>query len=169
MLDWLRRFPKEEFATLPRTDISPATNECSIVIWPGRKTRGPTDVERLNLTNEAIADFNKGVEFSDCEDWDTAIVCYNKAIHSRNDYYKAYVNRGIAYTNNLKYDQAIADYTNAIYHKSDCATAYYNRGVTFAMTRDYDKAIKACKTVMTLMTLPPPVVPVEMRESPGSA
>ena len=56
-----------------------------------------TPVAKPAPTSLAIIEYNKGNDFLDKEDWDTAIACYSDAIRLKPDYAKAYNNRGIAY------------------------------------------------------------------------
>jgi Tfp pilus assembly protein PilF len=47
--------------------------------------------------DKAVAEFNKGVDFSARKDWATAIACFDKAIQLDPDYTNAYIYRGAAY------------------------------------------------------------------------
>ena len=80
---------------------------------------------------KATTAFNKGVDFSNRKDWDTAISCYSEAIRLKPDYAKAYFNRGNAHHNKGEYAQAIKDLTEAIRLKPDYAVAYVGRSFAY--------------------------------------
>ena len=56
-----------------------------------------TPVAKPDPTSLAMIEYNKGVDFYDKEDWDTAIACCSEAIRLKPDDADAYYNRGIAY------------------------------------------------------------------------
>jgi len=66
-----------------------------------------TPVAKPDPTSLAMIEYNKGVDFYDKEDWDTAIACCSEAIRLKPDYAVAYYVRGNAYKE--KGDQAKAD------------------------------------------------------------
>jgi tetratricopeptide (TPR) repeat protein len=51
----------------------------------------------ISESNKAEAEFNKGIDFADREDWTTAIACFDKAIQLAPYYANAYYHRGRAY------------------------------------------------------------------------
>ena len=66
-------------------------------------------------------EFQKGNDFLDREDWDTAIVCYTEAICLDPNYAVAYNNRGLAYEEIGEKAKAAADYAKAKQiHFLDC-------------------------------------------------
>jgi len=67
----------------------------------------------------AATEYNKGIDFSEREDWDAAIACYSEAIRLKPDFADAYNNRGNAYDDKGEYDLAIKDYSAAIRLKPD--------------------------------------------------
>ncbi len=89
----------------------------------------------------ATIEYNRGIDFYDREDWDTAISCFSKAIRLRPDHANAHITRGLAYHKKKAYDLAIKDYTEAIRLKTRFpAVAYYNRGEAY---RDQGEPTKA--------------------------
>jgi tetratricopeptide (TPR) repeat protein len=76
---------------------------------PQDSAAGPPESPAISPTpaSLAITEYNKGVDFVEREDWDTAIACFSEAIRLKPDYAEAYYNRGIVYEN--QGDQAKAD------------------------------------------------------------
>ena len=107
---------------------------------PVAKPGPETSVAKPDPTSLAIIEYNKGNDFLDKEDWDTAIACYSDAILLNPDYGKAYNNRGIAYRKKGETDAAIKDYTEASRLQPDDADAYRNRGAAYRMKGDKAKA-----------------------------
>ena len=58
-------------------------------------------------------EFNKGVDFAEKEDWDTAIACFSEAIRLKPDYAVAYNNRGVVYRKKGEPTKANADFAKA--------------------------------------------------------
>ena len=88
--------------------------------------------------DKAIEEYNKGVRFTNREDWATAITHFNEAIRLDPDFPEAYNNRGIAHRD--QDDKAIADFTEAIRLRPDYANAYSNRSRAYGAKGDKAKA-----------------------------
>src|ERR1700730_4324975 len=96
--------------------------------------KGCTELIRRNPRN-AVAYYNRGIEYNAKGERDRAIADYSKAIEINPKYVAAYTNRGAIYnergeaTGDLAdQDRAIADYTKAIEINPKYEQAYYNRG-----------------------------------------
>ena len=72
--------------------------------------------------------FYQGLAKSKIEDFDSAILFYNKAIELDPLMANAYGNRANAYRNTKKYKEAIDDYDKSIEIKPNDAKTYHNRG-----------------------------------------
>ncbi len=101
----------------------------------------PSGVE-TDKEKEARDLLEKGNEFYEKEDFDTAIYNYTKAIDKNPSYTAAFNNRGIAYDDKGDYDTAIRDYTKTIELDPNYTAAFYNRGIAYKNKGDYDAAIR---------------------------
>ena len=88
----------------------------------------------------AETEFNKGLRFSEREDWNTAIKDATEAIRLNPDDAYAYNKRGATYGQKGEHDKAIRDLTEAIRLRPDYAAAYHNRGVAYEKQGDQTKA-----------------------------
>ena len=86
---------------------------------------------RLN-PKDAFAFNNRGIEYSNKDEFDRAIKDHNEAIRLKPDYAKAFHNRGQNYSNKGRYDLAIKDYNEAIRLQPDYAQALNNKAWTLA-------------------------------------
>jgi Tfp pilus assembly protein PilF len=110
---------------------------CVGVLGCGSGTEPP---ETPSASQQAVTECNKGVAFTEREDWPTAIVCYTKAIGLDPDYARAYNRRGFAYFRQRKYDKAIADYTQEIRLDPNEPRAYHIRGIAYEYQGNNAKA-----------------------------
>ncbi|WP_405351194.1 tetratricopeptide repeat protein [Fusobacterium animalis] len=85
---------------------------------------------------------NRGIVYSNLEDYEKAIQDYNKAIELEPNDASYYNNRGTIFTNLEKYEEAIQDYNKAIELEPNDASTYFNRSIAFANLNNYDKAIE---------------------------
>ena len=67
-----------------------------------------------NLRKDAEVYFNQGVSYAKSEEYEKALVAYNKAIELDPKYPDVYYNRGICYRKLGEYDKAISDYSKSI-------------------------------------------------------
>ncbi len=72
--------------------------------------------------------FSKGNKKSDAEDYEAAIIDFNKALQFNPEYARAYFKRGFAKYKIRDHIGAIDDYTQAIKFNPQYTTAYNNRG-----------------------------------------
>jgi uncharacterized caspase-like protein len=85
--------------------------------------------------------YDRGVQFYNRGDYETAIADFTEAIRIDQNYEEAYNDRGLAYDKKGDYDRAIADYTQAIRIDPNYAIAYNNRGLAYGNKKDHDRAI----------------------------
>ena len=85
---------------------------------------------------------NRGVSYSDKEEYGLAIKDFNTAIERCPNNTVFYSNRGATYSDMENYDRAIEDYNKAIELEPDFAVAYYNRGEAYSNKGDYDHALR---------------------------
>jgi tetratricopeptide (TPR) repeat protein len=104
----------------------------------------------VQLFNAAQSYFDRGVEFSNRNDWDTAIQEFTDSIRMYPKFVEAYKNRGLAYFNKKDYDRAIADYTEAIKIGQTDTSTYSERGLAYFNKKDYDRAIADYTEVIRL-------------------
>ena len=90
----------------------------------------------------ATIEYNRGSDFLENEDFDTAIACFSAAIRLNPGYALAYKDRAAAYAEKGEYDKAIMDYSKAIQLNPDSFEAYNNRGNRYRNKNEYDKAIE---------------------------
>jgi tetratricopeptide (TPR) repeat protein len=85
--------------------------------------------------------YDRGVQFFDKKDYETAIADFTEAIRLDPNYKEAYKDRGRSYGNKNDYDRAIADYTQAIRIDPNYKDAHTIRGNAYYFKRDIDLAI----------------------------
>ena len=101
-----------------------------------------SESERQKLEQMTAWDYyRQGNRYCDSEEYENAIVSYDKAIKQKTDYADAYYNRGVTYGKLGESEKAIADYSKAIELKPDYAKAYNNRGCTYDDLGESEKAI----------------------------
>jgi len=92
-------------------------------------------------TNTAQSFFDKGMEYFDLEDWNTAILEFNDAIRLDPHFALAYSQRGQSYFKLKEYDRAIADLTQAIRLDPNNSLAYVFRGAVYFNKKEPERAI----------------------------
>ena len=85
---------------------------------------------------------NRGVSYSDKEEFGLAIKDFNTAIELCANNTVFYSNRGATYSDMKNYDRAIEDHNKAIELEPDFAVAYYNRGEAYSNKGEVDHAIE---------------------------
>ena len=100
--------------------------------------------------NDAEVYNNRGVAYSNKNDFDRATEDFTKAIQLNPSDAGAYNNRGVAYLNESDFNRAIEDYTKAIQLKPDYSSAYNNRGVAYRYKGDFNHAIEDCTKAIQL-------------------
>jgi tetratricopeptide (TPR) repeat protein len=85
---------------------------------------------------------NRGVSYSDKEEYGLAIKDFNTAIELCANNTVFYSNRGATYSDMKNYDRAIEDHNKAIELEPDFAVAYYNRGEAYSNKGEVDHAIE---------------------------
>ena len=78
----------------------------------------------------------------DLEEYNEAILDFNKAIELDKSQFKNYYYRGLAYYKLQQYKEAIDDFSVAIEGDPSDIRAYEKRGDAYCQTGDYDNAIK---------------------------
>jgi tetratricopeptide (TPR) repeat protein len=91
-------------------------------------------------SNKAYA--NRAVLYRAEKKYDSAIVCFNKAIEMHSIDYESYNNRGNVYFDMKKPEQAMNDYRKAISIKADYYPAFDNMAAQLATIGQYDSALK---------------------------
>ena len=107
------------------------------------KSLGKEKVVYETTTNLQLAEeyFYSALKKKEQNDYDGAIVDYNKAIENNLNYTYAYNDRGIVKYILKDYDGAIVDYTKAIEINPNLFKPYYNRGTVKSSLKDYYGAI----------------------------
>ena len=75
--------------------------------------------------------YNRGVDYYNQKQYESAIQCYTKAIELNPNFAMAYNNRGAVYNELKQYERAIQDYDKAIELNPNLATAYTNCGTAY--------------------------------------
>ena len=100
---------------------------------------------------EMAREYNeRGIAYSEEEEYEKAIAEYDEAIKKYSKYKEAYCNRGIAYREDIEYEKALNDFNRAIEIDPKYAEAYYNRGLTYYEDVEYDKAFADFNQAITL-------------------
>ena len=84
---------------------------------------------------------NLGSAYKNMNQFDQAVLAYNKAIELQPGFPDAIFGRGLTYTDLKKYDAAIADFTTILKEDPNNANAYYSRGLAHRGKNDIDAAI----------------------------
>ncbi len=108
----------------------------------------------LGCANPALEHLEQGDTYVDQEQWDEAIVQYDKAIELDPKLAVAYNNRGWAYNEIGQWNLAIIDLDKAIELDPELAMAYYNRGTAYYYKGEIDNAIADWNKVIEVSTNP---------------
>ena len=84
--------------------------------------------------------YNRGVDYYNQKQYESAIQDYNKTIELNPNYTLAYNNRGVAYLSLRNFNQAIADATKAIQLNPNYAKSYQLRGLCYQALGETAKA-----------------------------
>ena len=108
----------------------------------------------LGCASPALEHLEQGDTYADQEQWDEAIVQYDKAIELDPKLAVAYNNRGWAYNEIGQWNLAIIDLDKAIELNPELAWAYNNRGNTYFDKGKIDNAIADWNKVIEVSTNP---------------
>ena len=84
--------------------------------------------------------YHRGSDHMMREEYDQAILCFDKAIKINPRFYMAYFERGTAYFSKGEYDLAISDYNKGIEIAPGHPMLHINRSVAYYYKGEYDKA-----------------------------
>ena len=98
----------------------------------------------------AKAYLNRGIEYYQLEQTDSALIDFDKSIQYDTKETYAYYFRGASNASLENYDKAIEDYSKAIKLKPNFALAYLMRGNSFYNQKIYENAIKDYNKVIEL-------------------
>ncbi|MBW4467908.1 MAG: tetratricopeptide repeat protein [Pegethrix bostrychoides GSE-TBD4-15B] len=83
----------------------------------------------------------KGRLLAAVDEYQAALICYDKAIEFKPDYHEAWNNRGAALSNLRRYEEAISSYDKVIEFKPDNYTVLAKRGTALASLGRYEEAL----------------------------
>lgn len=92
----------------------------------------------------------RGIVYSENDEHDRAMACFDKAIELQPDYINAHYNRGLAYMRNGEVNKALSDYSGAIQFKRDYVAAYNNRGIAYQKKGEIIYAVQDYSTAIGL-------------------
>lgn len=72
------------------------------------------DTGRLPLTSDALACFRQGLSCAAASEHEKAVVCYNKVLQTRSDFWEAWYERGLSLESLGFYSEAVASYDKAL-------------------------------------------------------
>ena len=84
--------------------------------------------------------YHRGSDYMIAEEYDQAILCFDKAIKMNPRFAMAYFERGTAYFSKREYDLAISDYNKGIEIAPGHPMLHINRSVAYYYKGEYDKA-----------------------------
>jgi tetratricopeptide (TPR) repeat protein len=99
---------------------------------------------------EAIAHFNRGINYIQQEKYDLALTQFTRAIELDPDYTEAYFGRGMIYTIREQWRPALQDLNTAIRLNPRAAYAYHLRGIVHLAFNQRQKAIADLTTAAEL-------------------
>jgi hypothetical protein len=94
------------------------------------------------IKDEAYAHHIRGITYGKLGQYQLAIEEFDKALHLKPYYVKAYYNRGLAYAKLGQHQRAVEDYSQAIKIMPDYAKAYHERGNSYFELSQYHLAIE---------------------------
>jgi tetratricopeptide (TPR) repeat protein len=104
----------------------------------------------LSKWPEPAAYYNYGLILKKMQDFDGALLNYEKAIALKPDYAEAYANIGSIYLERAAYAQSLEQYEKAIQHNPALVPAHYNRGVVLQKLGRPDDALAAYNRALML-------------------
>ncbi len=93
---------------------------------------------------------NRGLAFEAKQDYQRALVDYDRALQLAPDYAAAYSNRGNSHAYQGNLEQALADHNRAIELDPNYVEAYHNRGVDYEELGDLEAALADYRKVLEL-------------------
>jgi len=122
--------------------------------------------QRMNLLDEAIADFTKAIELDKDDadayfhraqiyyhnlEWDKSVPDLNRSIRLNPDYSEAYYGLGMIDEQIGEWKKAIEDFNSVIEREPDNALAYFHRGINYTLDKSNDSARKDFKKSIELI------------------
>ena len=93
---------------------------------------------------------SRGIAYTHHQDFDSALVEFNKAIQIASNNVWGYTNRGYIWYRLEQYDKAIEDHTRAILLDPNNITPLYNRALAYQATDQFDLALTDFTAVLKL-------------------
>jgi protein O-mannosyl-transferase len=140
---WLHRYSKGDLKIANRVMI-PVVLVLSVLtyfqasVWHSGATLWD---QALKVAPSSRANINRGNLFAEDKNYDSALVCYNRAIDLNILDHEALNFRGNLFFNTQRYDQAYADYKAALKIRQTYETAWDNQGVIYLSRNQYDSAL----------------------------
>jgi tetratricopeptide (TPR) repeat protein len=103
-----------------------------------------------NYPNLPIAYYNRGLAYFDKNEFDKALLDYNRALRISPNFLEPYMKRAWIYVIKGQYDKAISDYSQVIRANPNFALAYVNRAVINSYIGENAKAWEDVKKAMDL-------------------
>ena len=119
------------------------------IMIPGSQLRTETLIAQANY-KEAIAHFNRGINYIQQEKYDLAVAQFTRAIELDPDYAEAYLGRGMIYTIREQWRPAFQDLNTAIRLNPRAAYAYHFRGYVHLAFNQRQNAIADLTTAAEL-------------------
>lgn len=130
----------------------------SIILW--------SDVLK-NYPDFATAYKNRGVAYTNIENFNQAILDFNRAIYLAPGDISHYVNIGNAYASKGDFTQAVYNYNKALEIDSKNAWVYYNRAAAYLLKQEFDNAWDDVRKAERLGYKVNPEFLVELRKTSG--
>ncbi len=111
--------------------------------------------------------YHRGVDHMIENEFDQAILCFDKAIKINPRYAMAYFERGTAYCSKGEYDLSISDYNKGIEIAPDHPLLHNNRSVAYYYKGEYDKAWEDVHKAQSLGLQVQPEFLKKLREASG--
>ena len=114
--------------------------------WEDNNTLFTDNIEKYPDCSTAY--FNRASAKDDNNDFQGALLDYNKVIELQSNHLRSYTNRGVVMCRLADYKRGLSDFNYVIKHTNNDIKAYYNRGLLFNTINrfaeaipDFDKAI----------------------------
>ena len=115
---------------------------CSVYIKDYNEAQNNIDLFQKEDSQDVEGHFVKGVVEYHLNNFDDAIIAFEKVIIVKADSYMAHNNLGVIMLLQSKFDDALKHFNTSLLIKPDYADAFYNKGVALCNLGQFEDAIR---------------------------